>query len=67
MVESGKETFKSENALTDIVTESSLFVNNAAEYNKLKQNVSTQLELVNSLLDYVERDRQPIYYRLIWY
>ena len=56
LVESGKETFKSENALTDIVTESSLFVNNAAEYNKLKQNVGTQLELVNSLLDYVKRD-----------
>ena len=55
-VESGKEEFKTENSVIDIQTESSIFINTASEYNKRKQEVQTQFELVNSLLNYIEND-----------
>ena len=56
-VESGKEEFKTENSVIDIQTESSIFINTASEYNKRKQEVQTQFELVNSLLSYIENDK----------
>ncbi len=57
-VESGKEEFKTENSVIDIQTESSIFINTASEYNKRKQEVQTQFELVNSLLSYIENDEK---------
>ena len=56
-VETGKEEFKTENSVIDIQTESSIFINTASEYNKRKQEVQTQFELVNSLLSYIENDK----------
>lgn len=52
-VETGKETFKKENHLTDIQVQSQLFVQNANDYNKRRQEVGTQLELSNAMLEYI--------------
>lgn len=54
-VENNKETFKSNNRLTDIEAEASLILQNASEYNKRQVDVSTQLELVGSMVDYMEQ------------
>ncbi|MBZ9728630.1 polysaccharide biosynthesis tyrosine autokinase [Salegentibacter sp. JZCK2] len=52
-VETGKEIFKEENQLTDIQAESQMFIQNASDYNKKRQEVSTQLELANAMLEYI--------------
>ncbi|WP_035716554.1 GumC family protein [Christiangramia echinicola] len=52
-VESGKEEFKESNRLTDIQSESQMFVQTASEYNRKRQEIGTQLELVNAMLDYL--------------
>ncbi|MCP9199587.1 polysaccharide biosynthesis tyrosine autokinase [Gramella sp. GC03-9] len=52
-IESGKEEFKESNRLTDIQSESQMFVQTASEYNQKRQEVGTQLELVNAMLDYL--------------
>lgn len=52
-VETGKETFKEQNRLTDIQAESQMFIQNASEYNKRRQEVGTQLELANAMLEYI--------------
>lgn len=52
-VESGKEIFKEQNRLTDIQAESQMFIQNASEYNKRMQEVGTQLELTNAMLEYI--------------
>lgn len=52
-VESGKEAFKERNQLTDIQTQSQIFVQNANDYNKKRQEVATQLELSNAMLEYL--------------
>lgn len=52
-VESGKEEFKESNRLTDIRTESQMFVQTASEYNERRQEIGTQIELVNAMLDYL--------------
>ena len=52
-VETGKEEFKENNRLTDIKTESQLFVQTASEYNEKRQEIGTQMELVNAMLDYL--------------
>lgn len=52
-VESGKEEFKESNRLTDIQTESQLFVETASEYNQKRQEIGTQIELANAMLDYL--------------
>lgn len=57
-VETGKESFKEKNQLTDIKAESELFITNASEYNKKQQQVGTQLELANAMLDYLENDKK---------
>src|SRR5699024_4873400 len=49
----GKETFKKENHLTDIQVQSQLFVQNANDYNKRRQEVGSQLELSNAMLEYI--------------
>ncbi|MGB8376268.1 MAG: polysaccharide biosynthesis tyrosine autokinase, partial [Salegentibacter sp.] len=52
-VETGKEEFKEANKLTNIEAESSLFIENASDYNKRQQEVGTQLELANAMIDYL--------------
>ncbi|MBZ0327472.1 MAG: polysaccharide biosynthesis tyrosine autokinase [Altibacter sp.] len=54
-VERNKEQFKSSNRLTDIETEAQLILQNASEYNKRQSGVATQLELANTMIDYMEK------------
>lgn len=53
-VEVGKEEFKEANQLTNIEAESELFIENASEYKKREQEVGTQLELANAMINYLE-------------
>ena len=57
-VESGKEDFKQNNQLTDIQAESVMFIENASEFNKKSQEVNTQLELSNAMLDYIAKNSE---------
>jgi len=57
-VESGKEDFKQNNQLTDIQAESEMFIENASEFNKKSQDVNTQLELSNAMLDYIAKNSE---------
>lgn len=52
-VETGKESFKERNRLTDIEAQSQLYIQNANEYNKRRQEVGTQLELSKAMLEYI--------------
>ncbi|WP_424494674.1 GumC family protein [Salinimicrobium sp. GXAS 041] len=52
-VETGKETFKENHLLTDIEAQSQIFIQNANDYNKQRQEVGTQLELAEAMLDYI--------------
>lgn len=52
-VETGKEEFKEANQLTDIQAESELFIENASEYKKKERELGTQLELANTMIDYL--------------
>lgn len=52
-VETGKEEFKENNRLTDIQAESQMFIQNASEYNQRRQEVGTQMELANAMLEYL--------------
>lgn len=56
-VEVGKEEFKESNQLTNIEAESTLFIENASEYKKRQQEVGTQLELANAMLDHLQGNR----------
>lgn len=56
-VEVGKEEFKESNQLTNIEAESELFIENASEYKKRQQEVGTQLELANAMLDHLKGNR----------
>ncbi len=53
-VESGKEDFKSSNRLTDIQAEAQITLENASEFNKRQLDVSTQMELSNTMIDYIK-------------
>ena len=53
-VEKDVEKFKKSNGVTDIVSEASLYLENASEYDKLKLETLTQMKVVESMLDYVE-------------
>lgn len=53
-VESNKVQFKSSNRLTNIETEAQLILENASEFSKRQFDVSTQLELANTMIDYME-------------
>ncbi len=55
-VESGKREFKQENNLTDIQSESQLYIENASEFNKKMQDLETQLELTRSMLNYMKQN-----------
>ncbi|RKS53938.1 capsular exopolysaccharide synthesis family protein [Gillisia mitskevichiae] len=52
-VESGKEEFKETNRLTDLGAESQMYIQNASEYNKKLQDVTTQMELSKAMLEYI--------------
>jgi len=52
-VESGKETFKKQNLLTDIESESQLFVQNASDFNQKLEEINTQLELTDAMMEYI--------------
>lgn len=53
-VEVGKEEFKEANQLTNIEAESTLFIENASEYKKRQQEVGTQLELANAMINHLQ-------------
>ncbi|MFD0976368.1 GumC family protein [Salinimicrobium gaetbulicola] len=55
-VETGKEAFKKENKLTDIEAESELFIENASDFRNRQLEVETQLELANTMIDYLKSD-----------
>lgn len=52
-VETGKKNFKQQNLMTDIHAESQMYIQNASDYNKRKQEIGTQLELTNAMLEYL--------------
>ncbi len=53
-VERNKELFKSSNRLTDIEAEAQMILENSSESNQKQFDISTQLELSNSMIDYME-------------
>ncbi len=53
-VESNKETFKSSNRLTNIEAQAQLILENASDFEKRQFNVGTQLELANTMIEYME-------------
>ncbi|TQI71930.1 capsular exopolysaccharide synthesis family protein [Gramella sp. Hel_I_59] len=55
-VESGKKEFKQDNNLTDIQSESQLFIESASEFNKKMQEIETQLELSRSMLNFMNQE-----------
>lgn len=57
-VETGKQKFKTRNQITDIQAESQLFLENASEFRKEQLAVETQLELTNSMIEYLENDQE---------
>jgi tyrosine-protein kinase Etk/Wzc len=52
-VETGKEQFKETNRLTDIQAESRIYMESAREYSNKRQEVGTQVELGQAMLDYL--------------
>lgn len=52
-VETDKVAFKSQNKITDIVTEAGLFLENANEVSKKHLELATQLAVTNSMIDYL--------------
>ena len=56
-VETNKEQFKKNNQLTDIETESKLFIENASDFRNRQLAVETQLELARTMIDYLKSDR----------
>ncbi|CAM4099171.1 tyrosine-protein kinase domain-containing protein [Zobellia roscoffensis] len=52
-VESGKEEFKTSNKLTDIKTESSVIIQNVSDYNNRQQEIATELEVTNAMMEHV--------------
>ncbi|GEQ87193.1 tyrosine protein kinase [Patiriisocius marinistellae] len=57
-VEKNKEDFKSSNRLTDISAEAQLVLENASQFDRRQVDVATQLELVNSMVDYIDQSDQ---------
>lgn len=57
-VETDKEEFKETNRLTDIEAESQMFIENASDFNKRQQEIETQLELANTMLEYLKSDER---------
>jgi capsular exopolysaccharide synthesis family protein len=54
-VEKEVQSFKKDNKLTDIESEAKLFVEGSEEYNKKGVEIEIQLNVVNSLLDFMKK------------
>jgi capsular exopolysaccharide synthesis family protein len=54
-VERNKEQFKSSNRLTNIEAEAQLILESASEFEKKQFDVNTQLELANTMIEYMEQ------------
>lgn len=52
-VETGKVEFKEDNRLTDIQAESQLFMSTASEFKGRQQELGTQIELADAMLNYL--------------
>lgn len=59
-VETGKEQFKESNLLTNIDAESQLIVENVSDYNNEQQRIGTELELTNSLIDHLRKNKSSL-------
>lgn len=53
-VETGKVEFKEDNGLTDLEAESQLFMSNVSENKKRQQELETQIELADAMLEYMQ-------------
>tara|TARA_B100000378_G_scaffold206253_1_gene169523 strand:+ start:27251 stop:29641 length:2391 start_codon:yes stop_codon:yes gene_type:complete len=53
-VEIDKEVFKENRDLSDIDAESKIFLENASDYKRKRQEVATQQQLASAMLDYLE-------------
>ncbi len=56
-VEENQVQFKSRNKLTDIAAEAQLILENTSEFNKRQLDVGTQLELANTMINYLEQSK----------
>ena len=56
-VEENQVQFKSKNKLTDIASEAQLILENTSEFNKRQLDVGTQLELANTMIDYLKQSQ----------
>ncbi|WP_224483076.1 GumC family protein [Robertkochia aurantiaca] len=54
-VETDKVEFKSNNKITDITSEAQLFLENANEVSKRNLEMATQLEVINTMIDYLKQ------------
>lgn len=54
-IERNKEQFKSSNRLTNIEAEAQLILENSSEFEKRQFDVNTQLELANTMIEYMEK------------
>lgn len=59
-VESGKESFKEVNRLTDIGAESNMMIQNVSDYNQQRQLVETELEVTSSMLSYMDSEKDNL-------
>ena len=59
-VESGKESYKEVNRLTDIGVESSMMIQNVSEYNRRQQQVETELDVTRSMLNYMDSGKDNL-------
>ncbi len=55
-VETDKVIFKQENRLTDIEAEAQLFLEGASDLNKRQLDISTQIAIVDNIIDYLQED-----------
>ncbi len=60
-VETGKENYKEQNRLTDIGAESSMLIQNVSDFNREQQQLQTQLELTQSMLNYADNDKYNLF------
>ncbi|MBU2975501.1 GumC family protein [Zobellia sp. B3R18] len=56
-VETGKEKFKTANMLTNIEAESSIIIQNVSDYNNKQQEVLTELEMTNAMIEHVSSSK----------
>lgn len=57
-VEKNVEGFKNKNKLTDIASEATIFLENGSEYEKSVIETETQLNVANSMIDFLNKSKQ---------